>query len=188
MGSYAKTLHALYGAYRLARFDASGMQQFEDSPASFWHSFQAAIWVFPLYLLTVIARWNHMNGDISGWYFMLVELIAYVIAWTAYPVILPYVARAFNCQANYQRSIIAYNWTAILQNLVYSPLVIISLVGATGAGLLTLLVFIAIIAYSWFVTRTSLDISSAAAWAVVGIDILISMILSNWIDMLLQAN
>ncbi len=185
MSNFSKTLYALYGTYRLARFDTAGMKHFEDTPAGFWHSFQAAIWVFPLYLLTVLARWDRMDSDISVLYFLLVQIIAYVIAWTAYPVILPYVARAFDRQANYQRSIIAYNWTAVIQNLAYTPLAIISLTGATGAGLLTLIVFILIISYSWFVTKTALDIKTSAAWVVVGIDIMISMILSNWVDMLL---
>ena len=45
---------ALYGAWRLARFDPRGQDQFDTSVAGFWCSFQAAGIVVPAYVFLII--------------------------------------------------------------------------------------------------------------------------------------
>ena len=187
MSNLSKTLNALYGAYRLARFDADGMQYFDNSLKGFWHSFQAAILVLPLFLITMYVRWIHLGLDVSAVRFFLIEMIAYVFAWVAYPVIMPYVARYFDREKNYIRTIIAYNWASVLQNLIYTPVAILGLSGTPGAGLLTLMALFAILGYSWYVAKTALDIHPSAAWIVVGVDILLSIAISQWVDVLLSS-
>ncbi|MBT4890906.1 MAG: hypothetical protein HON65_15280 [Rhodospirillales bacterium] len=186
MSNLSKTLNSLYGAYRLARFDAGGLQFFDNSLKGFWHSFQAAILVLPLFMTTTYARWIFLDLDVSAFRFTLIEMIAYIIAWTAYPVIMTFVARYFEREQNYIRTIIAYNWAAVLQNLIYTPVAILNLSGASGAGPLTLIALFMILTYSWFVARKALDIHPSAAWIIVGVDILISMALSLWVETLLS--
>jgi len=178
--------NALCGAYRLARFDAGGIKYFDISQSGFWFSFKAAILVLPLYLAILIARWSNMETEISGFWFFIIEMIGYVIAWAAFPVILPYVLRYLDREKNYIQTIVAYNWAAVLQNLLYTPIAILNLSGMAGAGLLSFITLIAILAYSWFVIKTALDVPSPVAWLVVGIDIAISIFLSLWIDSLLS--
>jgi hypothetical protein len=187
MGDLTKSLNALYGAYRLARFDAKALRYFDPTVPGFWHSFQAAIWVFPLYMAIVFVRWMNLDMEIAGLRFFLIEVIAYVIAWVAFPNILLYVVRALDRENKYYRAVIAYNWAAVIQNLVYTPVAIINLSGVSGAGPLTFMVLIAILIYTWYVTKTSLDLRGSTAWLVVGVDILISMVLSFWVDALLSS-
>ncbi len=177
---------ALYGAYRLARFDTAGLQYFDITALGFWHSFRAAIIVFPFYAATMAARWTTAPEALPGWRFLSVELIAYVIAWTAYPVIMPLITRALEREQHYTRAIVTYNWAAVLQNLIYTPVAVLGMMGAQGAGPLAMVALFAVMLYSWFVTKTALEISSAAAWGIVALDLLISMVLSFWADTLLQ--
>jgi len=49
--SAREMMYALYGAYRLARFDAGGMRYFDASIDGFWRSFFAAVLIAPFYLI-----------------------------------------------------------------------------------------------------------------------------------------
>lgn len=179
---------ALYGAYRLARFDAQGLRWFDVSPAAFWYSFLAAGFVAPLYATLMVTRFQTMPVPVSGLRFFVVELIAYSIAWTAFPVAMATVVKMLDRERHYIRCIIAYNWAAVLQNLLYLPISILSISGVLGGGggsLLGLVALLAILIYSWFVLKTTLEVPPAVAWVLVALDLLISMIISLWSDALL---
>lgn len=178
---------ALYGAYRLARLDPDGMKYFEISPNGFWHSFSAAIFVLPFYLATMLARWFIVPETVSGWRFLAVEMIAYVIAWTAFPVLMILVVKAMDREPFYIRQIVAYNWAAVLQNVVYLPVVMLNLLGVSGIEPLSLMVLMLVLFYTWFVTKTALQISIFAAWSIVALDLLVSIVLSVWSDTLIAS-
>lgn len=176
---------SLYGAYRLARLDVGGMQYFDVSPNGFWHSFTAAIFVLPFYLATMLARWFIVPETVSGWRFIAIELIAYVIAWTAFPVLMTIVVKALDREQYYIRHIVAYNWAAVLQNVVYLPVVMLNLLGVSAVQPLSLMVLMLVLFYTWFVTKTALQISIFAAWGIVALDLLVSIVLSVWSDTLI---
>jgi len=185
MSAINAAARSLYGAYRLARLDPGGMAYFDDSPNGFWHSFTAAVLVLPLYLATMLARWFTQPDTSNGWRFILVELIAYVIAWTAFPVLMALVVKAIDRERFYVREIIAYNWAAVLQNTVYMPVVILTLLDVQGVQPLSLIVLMLVLFYSWFVTKTALQVSIFSAWMIVGLDLLLSIILSFWSNVLI---
>jgi len=187
MSTINTATNALYGAYRLARLDPDGMKYFDDSPHGFWHSFSAAIVVLPLFAGTMLARWTSIPDTVNGWRFISVELIAYVIAWTAFPVIMMLVVRAIDREPLYIRGIVAYNWAAVLQNLLYMPVAILSLTGVEGTGPLAMIVLFLVMFYSWFVAKTALQLTPLMAWSIVVLDLLISMVLSFWADTLIAA-
>jgi len=178
---------ALYGAYRLARLDPGGIKYFDDSPNGFWHSFTAVIVVFPMFLGTMIARWSSLPDTVSGWRYIFIEFIAYAIAWTAYPVLMAIVVKAIDRERFYIRGIIAYNWAGVLQNMLYMPVAILGLAGIGGTEPLAMFILLAVIFYSWFVAKTTLELSPMMAWGIVGLDVLISVILSSWTDTLIKA-
>ena len=73
---------SLYGAYRLARFDPSGLRFFDASPAGAGRSFYAAAIVAPLYgLMLAVAS---PERDVSYLRFGFIEGTAYVLSWVAY--------------------------------------------------------------------------------------------------------
>src|SRR5215469_13609286 len=85
---------ALIGALRLARGDRGGMAYFDRSPDGFWRSFRAAVISYPLYLVLLSMRVTVAEWEQSGALLIItVETIAYVIAWTAFPLLMLIVAQ-----------------------------------------------------------------------------------------------
>ncbi|MEE9317791.1 MAG: hypothetical protein V3U48_05825, partial [Rhodospirillales bacterium] len=107
--------------------------------------------------------------------------IAYVIAWVAFPVIMATVTKAIDRERHFIRFIVAYNWAGVLHNALYLPIVIFGMAGLlaqAGANTLALLAISLIIIYTWFITRTALDVTGAQAAGIVGLDFLISIFIN----------
>ena len=172
---------ALYGAYRLARFDAAGMTYFDDSITGFWRSFFAAAIVAPLYAIMLAMRYAAGTVEVHLLRFAILESIIYVILWLAFPVVMIWLARLLLREAHYLRYIVAYNWAAVLQNALYLPLVILAGFGTGPAAVadgLVLVALMVILVYTWFVTRTALAVSAATAAGVVLIDLMLSIFIN----------
>ena len=184
MSLLAAASRPLYGAFRLARLDPGGLAYFDITPASFWVSFFAAVLTFPVYILIVATAWIDAGIDVMVWRVVIVEFISYVIAWTAFPVILPLVLRLIDRQQHYIRAVVAYNWASVIQNLVYLPVVLFGLLGA-DSGPIGLIVLLAILLYSGYVIKVTLDIRPSIAWAIIMLDVLISLVLNAWSDKLI---
>jgi len=186
--SLNEILRALYGAYRLARFDAGGMTHFDATPGGFWKSFFAAVVVAPLYLLLLAVRIENGSPDVDPARFMAVESIAYVIGWVIYPLVMATVARLIDRERHYVRYIVAYNWASVWQNVVYLPVAILSVAGLlTGGagGLLALGALAVVLVYAWFVARTALDIPGLFAVPLVGLDITLGLMLNGFAESLI---
>src|SRR6266480_2709781 len=85
---------AVVGTLRLARGDRSGLTCFDRSADGFWRSFRTAIIAYPLYLILLTMRVTVPEWERSGGlHIVAVETIAYVIAWTAFPLIMLTVTR-----------------------------------------------------------------------------------------------
>ena len=174
-------LTALYGAGRLARFDVSGHDYFEDSADAFWQSFFAAVLIAPFYFLMLYFRFDEFD-EVPLLRFFAIETIAYVIAWVAFPLFMASLVREIGAEKNYIRFIVAYNWSAVLQNAVFLPIEILALGGglsAATANTLGLFALAWIIAYIWFVTRTALGVTGGIAAGIVGVDFLISVLINS---------
>jgi len=172
-------LEALYGAYRLARFDERGLAFFDTSERGFWRSFFAAVLIAPFFFLLLYFRFSEETG-VSAFRFFALESIAFIIAWVAFPLVMAGIAREIKREPNYIRFIVAYNWAAVLQNAVFMPIEILALTGgslAPAAGVLGLLAMTAIIFYVWFIARTALEVTGAMAAGIIGVDFLISILI-----------
>lgn len=188
MPGLSEILRALYGAYRLARFDAGGLASFDISIGGFWRSFFAAVLVLPLYLATLDVRFAGEGFETPWPRFLAIQMIGYVIGWIAYPLVMTTVARALDRERHYLRYIVAYNWTSVWQNLIYLPLAMLSLGGAVAEGpaaFLTLGALVVVLVYAWFVARTALDVPAPVAAALVALDIGLSLIITAVTDRLL---
>ena len=95
-----------------------------------------------------------------------VETIAYVISWTAYPLIMFRVTDAIGRETKYVDFIVAYNWSKVLQMAIYLPVSAITFAGVlpeTLSVLLNITASIGILIYQWFITRTALEVAGLAA-------------------------
>lgn len=181
----SEIVRAIFGAYCLAFLDRRGMTFFDRTPAGARHSFIAAVLVFPPYALIQVFRLYPDFASLAVGRVVAVELIAYVISWTAFPVLMISVVRSVGKAQHYCDFLVAYNWSSIVQAAIWFPIVIFSQTGlipnevamvvgyATMAGLLF---------YQWFVLRASLDLGRSLAALMVLVDLTISLLLGEISD------
>lgn len=180
--------NALYGAYRLARIDPQGMDYFRNTPGAFWRSFKAALIIAPFYIALLMMRYE--SGEVSTPFirYAAVEIIAYVIAWFAFPVLMDLLTKALDRREKYIRFIIAYNWAAVLQNLLYLPFAMLSVNGVLpegSVGMLGMSVLIIIMSYTFYITKVALDLPGSRAFSIVAIDFTLSLLINGYAEKLL---
>lgn len=189
MPTLGETIRALYGAYRLARFDAGGMQYFDASLDGFWKSFFAAVIIAPLYFLLLMLRFQAGGSDAALPRFFSAEAIAYVIAWVLFPLLMLSIAKVLDREKNYLGYIIAYNWANVLQNGIYLPVAILAQTGVIppdAGSALGLMLLLAILVYSWFIARTALDIPGPAAAALVALDLILGILVNGFAESMIR--
>ena len=183
-----ETTRALYGAYRLACFDSSGLDYFRNTRGAFWRSFNAALIIAPFYVGLLLMRYEMGEISTTVFYFMSVEIISYIISWVAFPVVVDLLITTMDRREKYIRYIIAYNWAAVLQNLLYLPMAMLSVNGifsSSSAGLLGLIILVFFMVYTWFITKTALNIPSGRAATIVAIDFALSLLLKGYAEKIL---
>ena len=182
--------YAIYGAFRLARFDANGVQYFDNTPESFWHSFWAAAIALPGYALLLMMRLADAPVAAGAGMVLLVEGIAYVASWFAYPLAIFYVARGFNRLHVYYRYIAAYNWAVILQVGLLLGVTALDASGVfprTLGAMLSLAGTVAIFAYQWFIARAAFEATIGGALALVALDLTLGIAINGWANRILMA-
>lgn len=185
MPSFRDMVYGLYGAFRLARLDPGGMTYFEQTVEGFWKSFFAAALVAPGYALLVLFDLSARESDAGLLRILIVQLCAYSLSWTAYPLIMHHVCESMGRQPAYVGFIVAFNWAKVIQMAVYLPAVLIVATGVLPGGLAALLnaaVYLVLLGYQWFVTRTALDLAGLGAVGLVVLDVLIGIIISALAD------
>jgi hypothetical protein len=169
---------SLFGAYRLARFDAGGMAYFNATVAGVWRSFAAALLVAPLYVALLVVWYPLLDPLPNPLRFALIETESYVISWFLYPVVMIWVSERFGCGERILAYLVAYNWSMVLANGVLIPINIIrasEIVAPDMAGFLWLFTISLVLAYLWFIARTALQVSPGKAAAIVGIDVALNL-------------
>jgi hypothetical protein len=183
--------YAIYGAWRLARFDAGGVQFFDNTVEAFWRSFYAALIALPGYGLLVLLRVaGTTDAGAPPMTVLVVESISYAAGWFAFPLAMFYVARTFDLTASYFRYIAAYNWAIVLQVtlLLGVTAVTASLPLAPGVVQLVFLVAsFAILAYQWFIARATLGIAAGAAAGIVALDLVLGLLINGYAARILMA-
>jgi hypothetical protein len=184
MPDRAEVLSALYGAYRLAWFDVSGMTFFNLTVEGFWRSFFAAVLVAPAYAVLVGLRIPAEGVNIA--LVFLTEGIGYVLAWCAFPFVALILTRLLGLDRNYVALIVAHNWSAVLQMAAFVAVILLGGILAAAFGtLLVALTTLAILVYQWFVIRTALQTSGGIALMLLLVDLVITSIISAGADRVL---
>ncbi len=175
-----ETLRALYGTWRIARGDAKGLAFFEYSIDAFWRSFLAAFIVFPAFALL---RWHDLGSapdDFPVGRYMIIETIAYVMKWFAFPLLMLHVAPMIDRANRYIAFITVYNWSSVLQMGVY---LIALFLGAAfpglGAGGFVLVAVIAMLVYGVYIAKLTLAVPAVTAGAIVAADFLLSLVITT---------
>ena len=177
MISARETAFALSGALRLARMDPGGLGHFDTSIAGFWRSFYAAVVVAPAYVLLIAfdAALRPVGAGPMRW--VLVDGIAYVIEWTAYPLAMVTIARWLARSDNYIRYIVAHNWANVLGVALFLPVAALAAINPALVGVLYMAT-IAVFIYQWYVARTALVITGGEAVVLVTFNLVLSFLIN----------
>ncbi|HYG86425.1 MAG TPA: hypothetical protein VD978_09220 [Azospirillum sp.] len=180
--------YSMFGAYRLARFDPTGLDYIDRTPEGALKSFYAALIVLPAYALLLTIRLWEQGIEAPLIQVVLVQSIAYVVNWTAFPLVMYRAADMLDRQARFPDAVAANNWAAVVQMVVYLPAVVLGQLGVLPAPLASGLVFsivLAMLSYQWFVLRTALDIGGMPAAALVMLDLFLSALIADFADNML---
>jgi len=172
--SAAETAAGLYGSYRLARLDPSGMRYFNVSVDGFWRSFFAAVLVAPMYAVFLTMSMAGDGSEVMPTRFALAHTVGYVVGWLAYPAVMESLTRLLGCRDRFIGYIVAYNWASVLRNAVVLPIALLpatGLVTAEVAFLLWLGAFLLVLAYVWFIARVALGLPGLTCAALVVLDL-----------------
>lgn len=160
----------LFAAWRLFLRDSRAIALFDDSVSGVIKSFFCAAVVLPGYIIILAIGPGTISEDAGAFRIVTVEAIAYVISWTAWPLIMAPVTKALDKDEYYCRYIVAYNWSAGPQILI---LLVVMLLSASGILPRDVLVVINLAAlavllfYHLFILRTALEVSPYVAVALV---------------------
>ena len=175
--AWAEVQHSVVGALRLAVGDRRGLGFFDASLAGFWRSFRAGVICYPFYLVLLTFRIAGAQWTAAGApTIILVETIAYVISWVAFPLIMLHMTRWLGRETRFLPFMVAYNWSQIPQTGLF---LLVGLEGTTGlassstahsAGLLAI---VATLVYEWYIARVALSVTGTQASLVVIIDLLL---------------
>jgi hypothetical protein len=174
---------AMLGALRLARGDRGGLSCFDRSLDGFWRSFRAAFIGYPLYLVLLSMRVTVAEWERSGALLIVtVETIAYVIAWTAFPLLILGVAQRIGRPHRFFDFMVPYNWSQLPQSALF---VLVGLetesgvLGTEPAQAIEVAAAVAVLVYEWFIARVALDTTAVAAVIVVFVDLLLGVVISH---------
>ncbi len=180
MPSFRDIVYGIYGAWRLARLDPGAMTYFERTVEGFWKSFFAAVIVAPGIALIIAFNLSQLETEASGLRIILVELCAYVIGWTAFPLAVHHLCQAIDKREAFIGYIIAFNWSNVIQVAVFLPtigLVASGIISEESGWILRLIVRALILGYEWFITKTALGVRPMSAAGFVVLDFVIGLII-----------
>ncbi len=166
------------------------MAFFNTSHEGFWRSFTAAVLIAPLFAMLLIVRYSINEPTVPLFRFAAVEIIAYVVSWVAFPLLLFYITDILGNGHRYIRYIVAYNWASVLQNLLYLPFALLveaHLLEGAGSTFFGITLLGLVLLYTWFVTRTALDVANLLAAGLVMIDLVLSIFINTITQGMLHA-
>jgi len=185
--SLSEIADALRGAIRLAQLDAAGLRYFDRTLGGFWRSFFAAVLIAPVRVVLVI--WSGEVPSGTGLVRAIaVETIAYAVSWLIYPFAMLFVVDLLRRRERYFDYMVPYNWA----NVPAAGLFLI--VAAVGSLLpdqvylfVSLMAFVSVLIYQWFIARVGLVVSATAAVALVLLDLVLYFAIAHVTERLLAA-
>jgi hypothetical protein len=172
-----ETSYALFGAWRLAHFDRQGVAYFDRTREGALRSFWAAAILLPAYVILVLLHLSEMPVAIGFPSLVLLYAFQYVVAWTALPAAMAFIARTLDREEEFFGWLAMYNWSQVVAMIVVLPMQAVASSGLfdnPALPFLAVLVNIAVLAYAWFIARTGLGIGGFGAVGVVLLDVVMT--------------
>jgi hypothetical protein len=170
----------IFGAWLLLRRNPQGMSWFDDSLAGITKSFWAAVIVAPAFLILDLLAGEF---DAAGPRLLAVKTIAYVIDWTAFPLVMAFIADSLDRRPLFGRYVAAYNWSAVVQVAILFPAAVLAhLLPGGPTAVLAQALTIVMLVYRAFVAHVALKVGLPTAAGIVLLDVLLAALLKGVSD------
>ncbi len=160
----------------LFSFKDSGLGLLQGDNWTAWRSFLAAVLALPPFLVFMLVQQREEPMEPLGLHFFLVWLLAYVLLWTALPLVMLEVGRKKAFAPRLAHFIAAYNW--LLLPVAYLRF-LVSILPEPLSGLLMPIFVFYIFGVKWYLARKSLGISGWGATAIVALGFFLSLNIVN---------
>jgi len=190
----AEIARSLEGSWRLLLGDERAMTRFDTSLEGFWRSFGVMILCLPMPLVELAAQRRLPAAArlapeaMSGPTYWLVGLLAYGLAWVAFPVLLAVLAKPFGISRVYVPYMVARNWTTVIASaptFAFTLLFLLGFLPITALGPLNLAALGFGVYYAWQTTRIACAAPLGLAGGLVALDFLVSLVVYTAADRLI---
>ena len=169
---WTEAAQSVRGAWRLALLDQDGMNGFNLSVQGFWRSFLVYLYLAPVYLLVILMpmQGSPVAETIDPGTLLAAKLVSYLVDIVASTVLLAVLCHLLAVGEGFVALVVARNWSVVIQLAVLLPLSFLSakgLLAGRAGGILQYVLILALIFYSWFITRTALAVGPFTALGVV---------------------
>ena len=186
---------SIHGTWRIVRLDPGALLYFNISIDGFWRSFLALILVLPFYIAFLILNHGQTPGVelpvgpmISLQWYVGVKLVAFVVGWLAFPLVMVPISRLLDLTPTYVQYIIVWNWSNVLEMVVILPAVMLFLSGALPgqiAAMILMAAHITMLFYGYLVVRAGLRCKPATGIGVVAFNFVLSLFFNGVASQLL---
>lgn len=166
---------SLMGALSLLRRDTAGLNNFNLTEEGFWRSFFAMVLVLPMAAFAAVTF--RETGETSAVALASRTSANLILQWVSFTALMLIFTQSMGLGHNYMRFITVHNWSAVVATLcMMIPLVMhfLGLVSIEAAVVMLIFVFLAMLAYFWFIARVTLETSGLVAAGIVFIDFLLN--------------
>ncbi|MBF0269541.1 MAG: hypothetical protein HQL44_13225 [Alphaproteobacteria bacterium] len=171
----------LLAAWLTAKGDPKGALLVSGSFAECKRSFFAALVALPGMLALISFKLDALE-NMDGLRYLVVELISYVMGWSAFPLVAFGVSRQIGRLHLWARYITVYNWASVIILAVTIPVTLLinspSFANALG-GTLSLMTLVMIIGYEWRLARLVLQASPWQTGFLIALDLLLSFAIES---------
>jgi hypothetical protein len=181
--TFREVSSGFHGALRFARFDRGAMAWFDRGAEGAKRSFWAATICYPGFVVLLALHVAPADWARSGVaHILLVESIGYVFGWAAFPLAALAFCRWLGREREGIGFVAAYNWSQLLQTLLFVVVAAIAafhLLPEGAADALSAISLLLVLIYEWFIARVAVGAGGAVAAVLVLIDLVLGAGLSR---------
>jgi len=189
MLTYSEIRNALTGSFLLAKRDGRGLQFFDVTIDGFWRSFLAVVLIAPFYVLYAlqeieITHQINMLGSVpvisAGFVASRITLLG--LEWVIFPVAMILITRLLGLWPRYVPYIAIYNWSSLFISLALTPAAVLyfsGIISTQMAATINLFAVLFILYFRWYIAKTVLEATTAAAALIVAFDLVFSLLIQG---------
>ena len=163
-------ISSLYGGWRLFLGDETGVRYLRRDLDGFWAALWALIFAVPIYVLKIALDFGGESVTMLGFDGMVIEAEILVLSGVIYALSIYYILPSFERESRYFDYMVAYLWIGMAQVYIHTVPSILRAIGVIpdqGANFMAVYLVLAMLWWSWFMTRTTLNVNGGQAGLIV---------------------